>query len=563
MWIRLGEMGVTPEMGSEEAKRVRFANKVAVPLFLPAIPFAILLISENRHDLLFVHAVFMLLTILVPVTNARHFYQLARFIMVIGGWIVILLMGIMSGFSSGEHLAFIVLVALVFCLFDLSQRVSIAVLCLMAIGGFLYLDFIDLPIQDVGNEGMNLRLNYRINFLFVLGSVILAITYFKKLSHHQVEAIVDRAQQDLRAIFDNSLDAIFVLHSDTRTIMACNQRAVALFEAPDKEALQGNLLAGFIEEEHLVWAPVVEEIDKHQGVEKTLQCQTCNGHTFWGSMGLSCVFYAGKMRTLVRITDINERVLAEDELARSHEREEKAHQAKDYFLSIMSHELRTPVVGIKGVADFLESEGTGDPEIIAMLRESSDRLLHTVSNILEMTRLQSLKGTLTMAEENINEVVQTSLEAHRSEAEEKGLIIEMAATGTTHFANVNQTFLLRVLDNLISNAIKFTYKGAIQIRVYALTDVEGTARVAVEVKDTGIGMCHDFVETRLFNAFEQEDTGMNRAFEGVGLGLSVSKQVLALMNGLIEIESEKGEGTIATITLPLVRVKAQHCVGNA
>ena len=556
-------MGVTPEMGSEEAKRVRFANKVVVPLFLPAIPFAFLLVSENRHDLLFVHAVFMLMTILVPVTNARHYYQLARFIMVIGGAFVVLLMGLMSGFSSGEHLAFIVLVALIFCLFDLSQWVSIAVSCLIAIGGYLYLDLTDLPEQYVDDEGMNIRLNYRINFLFVLGSIILAITYFKKLSHHQVELIVDRAQQDLRGIFDNSLDAIFVLHSDTQSILECNQRAVALFKALDKETLQGALLANLIKEKDYAWASIVDEIEKHQGVEKTLQCQTCEGRTFWGSMGVSRVFYAGKMRILVRITDISERMLAAEELARSHEREEKAHQAKDYFLSIMSHELRTPVVGIKGVADFLESEETGDPEIIAMLRESSDRLLHTVSNILEMTRLQSLKGTLTMAEENINEVVQTSLEAHRSEAEDKGLTIELAATDTTHFAHVNQTFLLGVLDNLISNAIKFTYKGAIQIRLYAFTDMEGAAQVAVEVKDTGIGMCHDFVETRLFNAFEQEDTGLNRAFEGAGLGLSVSKQVLALMNGLIEIESEKGEGTIATITLPLVREEAKHCIRNA
>ncbi len=222
----------------------------------------------------------------------------------------------------------------------------------------------------------------------------------------------------------------------------------------------------------------------------------------------------------------------------------------------MSHELRTPVVGIKGVADILESEENGDPEIISMLRESSDRLLHTVSNILEMTRLQSLKGNLTLEEENIDEIVLPSIEAHRTLAEEKGLTLKIVPASAAHFARVNKTFLLRVVENLLSNAIKFTHEGAIEVRIFTEQEKEGRALVVIEVKDTGIGMSHDFVMSRLLNVFEQENTGLNRTFESAGLGLSVSKRVLEFMNGTIEVDSEQGIGTTIRVALPLVRVAA-------
>lgn len=556
MWHRLGEVGVTMNMSSEEAKRVRFANKVLVPIFLPAIPFGFLLIHEQRQGLLYVHVFFMILLVLIPFFNAHRYYQVARFIMILGGMVVILLMGLLSGFESGEHLSFIVLMVLAFCLFDVRQHVSIAFSCFMVVIGFLWLDFADLPLQEAGESGLNKRLNYRVNFLIVLGCVVLAITYFKKLSHHQVEEIIDRAQRDLKALFDSSLDAIFVLRSDTESILTCNQRAVELFEGADKEELQGILLTNLARDTKFLLNQNGEGSSKDASTEQALQCQTLKGRVFWGSIGYSEVFYAGQKRMLIRIADVNERVLAEEALAASREREKKAHQAKDYFLSIMSHELRTPVVGIKGVADILESEGDGDPEIISMLRESSDRLLHTVSNILEMTRLQSLKGKLTLEEENIDDIVLRSIEAHRTMAEEKGLTLRVVSAPALHFAQVNKTFLLRVLENLLSNAIKFTYEGIIQVRVFTKQEKEGGAFVVIEVKDTGIGMSHDFIVSRLFKVFEQENTGLNRTFEGAGLGLSVSKRVLEFMNGSIEVDSEQGIGTTIMVTLPLVRVAA-------
>ncbi len=556
MWYRLGEVGVTVDMSSEEAKRVRFANKVLIPIFLPSIPFGFLLIHEQRQDLLFVHVFFMILLVLVPFFNARRYYQVARFVMILGGMVTILMMGLLSGFDSGEHLSFIVLMVLAFCLFDVRQYVSIAFSCFVVVIGFLWLDFADLPLQEVAESGLNKRLNYRVNFLIVLGCVVLAITYFKKLSHHQVEEIIDRAQRDLKALFDNSLDAIFVLRSDNESILACNQRAVELFEGADKEELQGILLANLARDTKFLLNPGGDGDSKDAAPEQALQCKTLKGRVFWGSIGYSEVFYAGQKRMLIRIADINERMLAEEALLASREREKKAHQAKDYFLSIMSHELRTPVVGIKGVADILESEENGDPEIISMLRESSDRLLHTVSNILEMTRLQSLKGNLTLEEENIDEIVLPSIEAHRTLAEEKGLTLKIVPASAAHFARVNKTFLLRVVENLLSNAIKFTHEGAIEVRIFTEQEKGGRALVVIEVKDTGIGMSHDFVMSRLFNVFEQENTGLNRTFEGAGLGLSVSKRVLEFMNGTIEVDSEQGIGTTIRVALPLVRVAA-------
>jgi PAS domain S-box-containing protein len=242
------------------------------------------------------------------------------------------------------------------------------------------------------------------------------------------------------------------------------------------------------------------------------------------------------------------RLNRERALREAKEEAEEAARLKSAMLANMSHEIRTPLTSIIGFAEALgeENQQNGTSSRFAELIEKSGRsLLHTLDGVLNLSKLEAGRMELEAQSITLTEHVQEVAEEFRAKAEEKGLCLQIEADGSVRtWASVGGVQI--VLQNLISNAVKYTETGSVHIQVW---EEESSAAFAVE--DTGIGMDEDRAE-QLFEPFRQASEGIGRAYEGTGLGLAVTKKAVDQMGGNVEVDTAKGEGSRFTVRLPNV-----------
>lgn len=241
------------------------------------------------------------------------------------------------------------------------------------------------------------------------------------------------------------------------------------------------------------------------------------------------------------------------ELARA----ESASQEKSRFLSRMSHEIRTPMNGIIGMVEIARLSA-GDPEKVEdclnKIQLSSDYLLSLINDILDMSRIESGKIELYAQTFDLQEFVERLRTMFLQKAEEAGLKFEVSAQIDSPSVSGDKLRLSQIAVNIISNAIKFTPAGgSVRVRIEQ-KDLGGQkCSLKITVEDTGIGMTKEF-QSRIFEPFEQADSSISHQYGGTGLGLAISHNLIQLMGGDIQIDSEYGRGTVFTIclTLPVV-----------
>ena len=245
------------------------------------------------------------------------------------------------------------------------------------------------------------------------------------------------------------------------------------------------------------------------------------------------------------VLDITERTRRERELVDAKERAEEMSRLKSAFLANMSHEIRTPLTSIIGFADVLggQVEGTAR-ELIGMIRESGKRLEETLTSVLDLAKIEGEAMRVHPDRVDLAEEVRTAVGIFRPEAEAKGLALRVDVPDGPATATLDPRALRRVLSNLLSNAVKFTDEGRVtaRLRLHA-------AEAVVEVEDTGVGIAPGQLD-RIFEEFVQESAGFTREYEGVGLGLSITRRLVQLLGGTVEAESEKGQGSVFRVRLP-------------
>ena len=253
----------------------------------------------------------------------------------------------------------------------------------------------------------------------------------------------------------------------------------------------------------------------------------------------------------------------EDELKAAKLSAEAASMAKGEFLATMSHEIRTPLNGIIPLLEILrDSKLQPDQrDYLNTAYGSAKQLLGIIDDILDYSKIEANKLELEQVGMNVREVLDSVMRLMERPAQSKGLKISLKLDpGVRISMRSDPTRLRQVLTNLVSNAVKFTEKGGVQIEVSKRSETRTHQELVFAIKDSGIGISAEG-QTKLFKAFQQADTSTTRTFGGTGLGLVICQRIVALMNGQIGVKSEVGKGSVFWFSVPML--KAAGDIGSA
>jgi PAS domain S-box-containing protein len=247
-----------------------------------------------------------------------------------------------------------------------------------------------------------------------------------------------------------------------------------------------------------------------------------------------------------KLTELN------DSLGVERDRANEANRLKSSFLANMSHEIRTPMTAILGFSDILSAELSGKVSeqhytFLRSINVSGKRLLNLINDILDLSKIEAGRLELQNEEIDLRQEIDASVAPLAFIAKQKGLALNIEQTTERFAIKADRQRLNQVMTNIISNAIKFTRHGSINIK---LTSNDGKL-ARVDINDTGIGISDKFLP-HLFEEFRQEHTGVTKEFGGTGLGLTISKRLVNMMGGTIEVTSQVGVGTTFSLTFPLI-----------
>jgi len=393
--------------------------------------------------------------------------------------------------------------------------------------------------------------------LGILG--LLALLYRHRRAQREAERALYRSRKQYESVVENVDEAIFQLDREGQwsflnpawtditgyAVEYGLDRPYDAFVHPDdREDLTATiepLLEG--EQERGRCQVRFEEPEGHaHWVEVRAQVLREENGTFVGITGL--------------LVDIHERKQYERQLIEARKQAEEARQRaeemnelKTVFLANMGHELRTPLTSILGFGRSLQDE-LPEPyhDLVQPILTSGQRLKRTFDSVLSLAQIEGDAVQLDREPESVGPLVEEILSFYRSRAEQEGIDLRLEKPAAPVYAQLDSRAFDRVLSNLLSNALKFTEEGRVQVRVR-----EEGGQVVIEVEDTGVGISESFLP-EVFEEFKQESGGRTRRYEGSGIGLTIAKRLVDRMGGTIHVESEKGVGTTVTLRFPTVEV---------
>lgn len=274
--------------------------------------------------------------------------------------------------------------------------------------------------------------------------------------------------------------------------------------------------------------------------------QRADGSSFHAEIQ-SARFYSEKNRqTLIRtaILDVSERQELEQQLIEEREKALESARLMNEFMANMSHEIRTPLAGVIGFAQVLEDELENEhQEVAQIIASGGNRLLNTLNSVLDFSRLQARNPRILLMPINLVDCARQQCRLLYTLAQQQGLHLTLEAENDEIYALADISFVERIVSNLIDNAIKYTNEGSIRVMIK-----QHQEWVSLTVEDTGIGIDQDNISL-IMEPFRQIHLGDDRAYGGVGLGLSITKRLTELMQGELEVESKPGIGSRLTVNL--------------
>ncbi|MBQ7529194.1 response regulator [bacterium] len=245
----------------------------------------------------------------------------------------------------------------------------------------------------------------------------------------------------------------------------------------------------------------------------------------------------------------------------------EANKAKTAFLSNMSHEIRTPMNAIIGLDNIALNDPETPPktkEYLEKIGTSAEHLLNLINDILDMARIESGRLILRKEEFSFSNLLQTINTIFSSQCNDKGLDYQCHINGEVDDYYIGDNMKLRqVLINILSNAVKFSSTGGkVELQVERKAKYDGQSTLQFTISDTGIGMSEDFIPY-IFDAFSQEDSSTTNKYGSSGLGMAITKNIVELMNGNIQVKSVKGKGSTFSVTVTLANATRDDSLDNS
>ncbi len=230
----------------------------------------------------------------------------------------------------------------------------------------------------------------------------------------------------------------------------------------------------------------------------------------------------------------------------------RAQKAKELFLANISHEIRTPINGIAGMADLLSQNPSEEDQILYLkaIKTASENLKVIINDILDLASIESGKLKFEKINFNLDKTIRSLVDTFRLQTQEKGIKLEYKKDPLIPSILIGDPVRLnQILINLISNALKFTHEGSINVSVTLERIKEKDHHLKFEIRDTGIGIPKSKLKT-IFESFSQADASVTRKYGGTGLGLTIVRQLVRMQHGSISVSSEENKGSVFTVVIP-------------
>lgn len=289
---------------------------------------------------------------------------------------------------------------------------------------------------------------------------------------------------------------------------------------------------------------------------------TQKGTPKWAAVKGKAELDEGKCVRLVgAFQDITEQVNSREQLVQRHKELSLALEARSLFLANMSHEIRTPINGVLGMLQILEASALDTVQLrfLGLAKDSATSLLGIINDILDFTKIDSGKLALENVPVELNQVLNNCVDIFIPSAKEKSIQLVKQFDETQGVSIITDpTRLRQICANLLSNALKFTHQGQVNIATDLTLQKKGKATLTIAVKDTGVGMTQE-QQALLFSPFNQADVSTTRKFGGTGLGLSITRKLCQLMSGDVSVRSVLNKGSVFLAQIEVgIMAKSAH-----
>ncbi len=393
----------------------------------------------------------------------------------------------------------------------------------------------------------------------VAGAILLALENVKR---REAEVALKERNERVQLLLDSTAEGIYGVDTDGNCTFV-NQACLRMLGYDREEELLGRHIHAMIHHTRPDGSPYPSnECRMYQVYLQQTGGVHVENEVFWRRDG-TCfpvaywshpIYRDGRLiGAVATFFDITERQQAEQQLLAAKAAAEQANAAKDTFLATMSHEIRTQLNGLLGMLELLSyTRLDGEQQVtLATARDSGDSLLQIINDVLDHAKIEAGKLQILSEPVSITQLLTRVVNTYHAVASAKDLMLrQMVDPRINPSLLADPLRLFQILGNFVSNAIKFTSEGFVEVRADLVRRTEGAETVRLSVKDTGIGIAPE-AQKRLFQPFEQASVDTARLYGGTGLGLAISRRLAEMMGGVMAVESVPGEGTTMSVTLTL------------